>query len=87
MQASFDVLIEEWGLTIRGCTLFKKESRTWVSLPGRTYQDKEGKTKSVNTVVFDKARNERFQRAVLDKIAAGNYLTKPDRTENPNLPF
>ena len=46
LKASFNVLIPEWGMTIRSCALFEKDGRRWIGYPSRTYDDPEnGKKK------------------------------------------
>lgn len=88
LVATFDVTIEQWGLTIKNCTLFRKDSRQWVGLPQKQYQAKDGSTKNFDLVAFDKARKARFDKAVFEKIAAGQYIQKTNNTAPTiDLPF
>lgn len=70
LKAKFNVLINDWGLTIRECSLFEKDGKKWIGLPSRQY-DKDGKIKNLDYVVFDKERRIRFDKACLEKINSG----------------
>jgi hypothetical protein len=89
LKSKFDVQIKEWGLTLRDCTLFQKESRTWIGMPSKQYQSKEGTTKSYDVVVFDKNMKQRFDAACLDKIKNNQYQIKQENQQqtNSSLPF
>ena len=47
MYGFVDVSVPAWGtdMHIKGCKVFQKEGRQWVSLPSREYQDDSGATK------------------------------------------
>ena len=70
LEAKFDVVIGEWGLTIREMTLLSKDGKQWINFPSRQYE-KDGQKKNFDYVVFEKSRKERFQAAVLEKIGQG----------------
>jgi len=71
LRGFFDVVIEEWGMTI-ACSYFDKDGKEWVNLPNREY-DKDGVKKYQSLVKFDEARMKKFQDTVLRMIAAGEY--------------
>ncbi len=71
LRGFFDVVIEEWGMTI-ACSFFEKDNKKWVSLPTREYL-KDGQKKYQSLVKFDDARHKKFQDAVLGLIAKGEY--------------
>lgn len=71
LRGFFDVVIEEWGMTI-SCSFFEKDGKRWVSLPTREYE-KDGSKKYQSLVRFDDARHKKFQDAVLGLIAKGEY--------------
>jgi hypothetical protein len=86
LQSKFDVLIAEWGLTIRECSLFKKDSRAWISLPSRQYE-KDGAIKNYDLVSFDREARKRFDSACLAKISSGQVQRKEDKNVVNNVPF
>ena len=87
------------GLIIRGCTLFEKDGREWVSFPSRSYTDKDGATKWQPLVEFAetaKAERAAFQRQALDAIhdvagsgdrlsVAGGTTDRPSRNGADDL--
>lgn len=73
LMARFDVCIPKWGLTIRECCLFEKESKRWITLPNRQYKGKDGATKNCDLLIFDKPIKQRFDEAVIGKIDAGQF--------------
>ena len=84
--SSFDVFIKEWGLTFKRCAFFRKENKSWITLPNQTYQSKDGVTKSFPLVAFDKDRHNRFQKSCIDKINRGEFK-KESTEQNLNVPF
>jgi hypothetical protein len=87
LKSKFDVQIKEWGLTLKDCVLFQKENRTWIGLPSKQYQARDGVTKSYDVVVFDKNMKLRFDSACLDKIKNNQYQIKQEQQTNSSLPF
>lgn len=71
LRGFFDVIIEEWGMTI-ACSYFDKDGKKWVNLPSREYE-KDGQKKYQSLVKFDEARHKKFQDSVLSLIAKGEY--------------
>jgi hypothetical protein len=68
--AKFNIVIPEWGVTLRDCSFFQKEDQQWISMPSRQYE-KDGQKKNFDFVVFEKPMKERLQMAVLEKIKSG----------------
>jgi hypothetical protein len=73
MVAQFDVEIEQWALTIRGCTLFDKGGKKWIGFPSRKFDGKDGKPAYFNYIVMDKEAKERFDKAAIALLDAKAY--------------
>ncbi len=71
LRGFFDVVIEEWGMTI-ACSYFEKDGKKWVNLPNREYE-KDGAKKYQSLVKFDEVRMKKFQDNVLRLIATNEY--------------
>lgn len=71
LRGFFDVIIEEWGMTM-ACSFFDKDGKKWVNLPSREYE-KDGQKKYQALVKFDEIRQKKFQESVLALIAKGEY--------------
>ena len=80
--ARFDVKIPEWGLTLRGCSIFEKEGKRWIGVPSTRLESKDGSSKNYDHVVFDKAVRSRFDSTCLQKIKDGLYQKSQERTES-----
>lgn len=90
LKAKFDVIIAEWGLTIRDCCLFDKNGTKWVSMPSRKYQDTDGSSKYFTFVAFEKTRKARFETSCLEKLAKFESMASaPEEvpTQSNDLPF
>lgn len=85
LVASFDVVIPEWALTIRDCTLFKKEDRQWVGLPSRSYKESDGTTKHFPYLSMDKEAKERFDQACIKLMPEPEVSVAS--AANDHLPF
>ncbi len=91
LVASFNIVVKEWGLTIRNCTLFEKDSQSWVGFPSRPYDDPEtGKKKYFSYIQFDEKVKPRFESAV--KEAVKKFRNAPqeqlsDIFSNEGVPF
>lgn len=83
MMASFDLVMEEWGLTIRKLTLFHKNTNKWVSFPSQKYETKDGGTSYYPYVVMEKDRKERLEKVLIEMIAKGEYDTNAPKQEEP----
>ena len=75
IAAEFDVVIDEWGVTYRNCTLFDSNSRRWVNFPSKK-TEKDGKTSYYTYIYMDKKIKERFDSAVIQLIDAGKYKAR-----------
>lgn len=84
--SKFDVMISEWGLTIRECCFFRKDSRSWIVLPSRAYE-KDGVTKNYDLVAFSKETRKRFDSSCMEKISNGQVQRKEDKNVNDSVPF
>ncbi len=84
LRGFFDVVIEEWGMTV-ACSYFDKDGKKWVNLPNREY-DKDGVKKYQALVKFDEPRMRKFQEKVLEMIAKGEYeALQPKPLPTPSL--
>ena len=77
LRGFFDVVIEEWGMTM-AFSFFNKDGKKWVGLPSREYE-KDGQKKYQSLVKFDEARNKKFQDKVIAMIDAGEYESMAPR--------
>jgi hypothetical protein len=73
MVASFDVVIEEWGLSIKKCVTFKSGEKEWVGFPSSKFVDTEGATKYAPFIFMEKERKIRFDSKVLAMINSGDF--------------
>ncbi len=73
IKASFDVVIEEWGITIKRCGLFLSKDKRFIGFPSYKYDDAEGKAKYAPYVFMEKTRKERFDKAVIVLLDAGAF--------------
>ncbi len=73
MIASCDIEIEEWGLTIRNCTLFDKGGNKWISFPSKKTDGPDGKPKYFSYVTMDKEKKERFDKTAIALLDAEAY--------------
>lgn len=87
LKARFDVEIQEWGVTIRSCSLFDKEGKKWICLPSQQYKGKDGSNKHFDYVVFEKDKKNRFQTACIEKINKREFQTHINNQPVTNDPF
>lgn len=73
LKAKFNIVIPEWQIEIRDCTLFEKDNSQWIGMPGKPYE-KDGKQKNFDHIVFLKDMKERLQKAVIEKVRQGFVL-------------
>lgn len=93
--ASFDVVIEEWGITIKRCGLFQKGLNRWVGFPTHNFVDTDGTKKYTPYVFMEKSRKDRFDKSVLALIDAKEYQlaqeapvpSKPSVQDDEECPF
>jgi hypothetical protein len=85
LLGSFDLEAVGWGVTIKGCMLFEKESRRWINFPGREWVKADGTRGFVPIIEWNgKDVREKFHRAVLPLAeralgVTGNPLPLADR--------
>lgn len=78
--SSFDVVIEEWGLTIKRCGLFQKGLQRWVGFPTHNFVADDGTKKYTPYVFMEKSRKDRFDKGVIALIDAKQYeLAQPEQ--------
>lgn len=69
LKATFNVVIPEWGLTIRDCKDFESNGRNWIGYPARSYDDPEtGKKKYFNYIQFEEKVKERFEVSIKKEL-------------------
>jgi len=65
----FDIAVPMWGtmLNIKGCKVFMKEGKPFITLPSREYQNDQGETKYANLIgLEDTEVFKKFMNAILD---------------------
>lgn len=90
LVASFNVIVPEWGLTIRNCTLFEKGHQSWIGYPSRAYDDPEtGKKKYFNYLHFEEEVKSRFESAIKGELKKFRGAVQQDSQlfENEEIPF
>lgn len=85
MIAGFDVLIDEWGVTFKKCTLFRSNDKEWISFPSNKFVDNEGNTKYYPYIYMEKERKQRFDNKVIEMLNKGEYekIKKSEQLEMP----
>jgi hypothetical protein len=73
LVASFDLTIEEWGVTFRKITLFAKSDKRWISFPSLKFDGSDGKPAYYAYVVMEKEKKERMEKAIMVLLDAKNY--------------
>lgn len=63
--ASFDVEIEQWGITFRSCSLVAKDDNRWISFPARKITADDGKVSYYSYVFMDKEKKAGFDKSAL----------------------
>ncbi len=95
LASSFSLYIKEWGMTIRNCTWFQKDGRSWLSFPSRPYEDAEGKKKYFSFILLDDKVKIKFENAVREELKKLEKLEKhesptdeaPDYFDSEEAPF
>ncbi len=73
MISSFDVTIEEWGVTFKRCTLFRTDEKQWVSFPSSKFTDSMGQVKYAPYVFMEKEKKAKFDMKVIDMIKTNQF--------------
>lgn len=94
-----DLFVEKWGVEIRGCKLFQKEGKRWLTLPDREFKTPEGETAYAPIIYFKemehlKSFTEEAKKAI-DKWCQNNTIVTPQQHQSDtkatpdedNLPF
>jgi hypothetical protein len=70
LVASFDLVIRDWGLLIRECKLFQKESKKWFIMPNKSVKNSDGTwgTPIAYLEFLSKDMHFKFQAFVLEEI-------------------
>lgn len=91
LLGKFDILIQEWGaMQIVDCTVFQKDGKRWISMPGREFQSKDGQKKHFNLVKFSPEVFKKLETAALAQL--DKYIAAPQTVQQPapcnsGLPF
>ena len=68
LQGFADLYVPKWGIEIKGCSLFMKNGKRWVSMPSREYEV-DGEKKYAPIVAFrNKAHMDAFSEQAKDAI-------------------
>lgn len=95
LQGFADLYVQTWGLEIKGCSLFMKEGKRWITFPSREYVNKEGEKKYMPYIRFrNKEHMEAFAnqaKEAIDKWCKYNTDNKPEKpassVETEEVPF
>lgn len=93
LVSSFNIIIKEWGMTIRNCTWFEKDNHSWLSFPSRSYDDPEtGKKKYFSFILFEEKVKVKFESAVREELKKFKKQEVPqeevcDFFEQEEVPF
>lgn len=82
LQGFADISIPKWGVEIQGLSLYMKDGRRWVNLPGNEYTNKEGEKKYAPFLRFtEKDHYIAFveaAKAAIDKWCSENQQPEPE---------
>ncbi len=86
LQGFADLFVDSWGVEIKGCSLFMKGGRRWVTFPSREYDNKEGEKKYMPYIRFrNKEHMDAFAtqaKEAIDKWCMLNPENKPEVPES-----
>ena len=69
LVGKFDIEIPQWGeMKICECTVFEKDGKRWISLPGKQYESKEGQKKHFSLVKFNQDVFKKLEASALEKL-------------------
>ena len=68
LHGFLDLKMTQMGLEVRGCTYHEKNSKRWIGLPARSYEDENGKTTWALILKFDDEHHWSFQEAALSAL-------------------
>ena len=87
---SFDLVIPSWQMQIKECMVFRKDTKMWVNLPSRKFENNEGKTCYFSFVKFEEQAHFRFQEKVLGllvPIIKEAVHPQSEQIQEDELPF
>lgn len=90
LKASFNVVIPQWGLTIRDCKYFESNGRNWVGYPSRAYDDPEtGKKKYFSFIHWEEKVRDRFEASIKEELKKhrGKTTHEDPFEESEDMPF
>lgn len=78
-----DILLEEEGIEIYGCTLHSKDGKNYLNLPSRSYKDSKGKEKHSPVIRFSNPKRfaeicEQAKEAIDTYVTEGLYADPKD---------
>lgn len=88
-----DLYVDKWGVEIRGCKLFGKDGKRWLSLPDKEYKKPDGETGYSPIVYFKDVESlKRFGdegKKAIDKYCQDNAKTESEQgqSDTEELPF
>lgn len=90
LKGSFNIVIPQWGLTIRNCRDFESNGRSWIGYPSHPYDDPEtGKKKYFSFIYWDEKVKDRFESAVREELKKhrGTPTHEDISKETEDIPF
>lgn len=92
LKAFCDLELLDLCLVIKGCTVHQKAGKAWIGLPGRKYEDEDGKTAWANILEFsDDDKKEEFRKsavAIVKKfVEMENQKASKPKDEPDDVPF
>jgi len=74
LQGFADLYVDKWGVTIYGCSLFKKEGKRWINFPSKEYEE-EGEKKFIPMMNFE-SKHHQFAFSEKAKQAIDQFILK-----------
>ncbi len=69
LEAFVNLFLVRQQMIIKGCRLFRKDGKRWITLPQDSYEDRSGKTVYTSLIEFTAAdRANQFQRNALQAV-------------------
>jgi len=89
LKATFNVIIPEWGMTIRSCSFFEQNGKSWIGYPCRAYDDPtSGKKKFFSFILFDEKVKPRIEKAIREELSKFLKVEEERAMEfDEDLPF
>lgn len=90
LKATFNIVIPQWGLTIRNCSYFEMNGRSWIGYPSRPYDDPDsGKKKYFSFIKWEDNVKDRFEMAVKEELKKHQESNKYEvnAKQEQDIPF